>query len=395
MFPKNRDLSHIVLGLTGRISITPLKIVTIYIPRHLCLGARGRGHARLGGARSSTGTGQTLLADDPQTTDQNDKQLQAENDAQGDHGTNDAGDGLGHATARVGAGADGRAVVVAQGGRAAGAGRVPAGLAPVRLRVDGKLVHAGHEIGPRQGGPRAAEQGELGGLAGVAGRAVVEVEADADLVGGGERGARDAGVGHELPHEAGRVVRHAEKVGVHGREVGEAKVRHHAAVRAELDVELVLALVGDGAVEGVDDLCGEDGGRDGADGLGFVVGQAELVLVGPRAQLEEGLGGKEVRIGEVFGRVVDAGDVEEVEDGVGVLEAGLLRGEGAVDHGFEAIVEGLGAIERGEVAGTVEVVVRADLGVGAVGRALEPGRVLAVGAGRDGPEGDQLETVQW
>ena len=65
---------------------------------------------------------------------------------------------------------------------------------------------------------------------------------------------------------------------------------------------------------------GNDGTGHGADGLGLVVSQVELVRVGQRAELEEDLGGEEIGHREVIGAVMDGGDVEKVQNGVGVLE---------------------------------------------------------------------------
>lgn len=58
------------------------------------------------------------------------------------------------------------------------------------------------------------------------------------------------------------------------------------------------------------------------------------------------------------------------------------------------MVEALRAVQRRQVLWAGEVVVGADGGIGAAGRALQPRRVLAVGAGGDGLERNQLVAVE-
>lgn len=123
----------------------------------------GRGSSTV--RSSSTGTGQTLLADDSESTDQDGEKFEAKNDTQGDHGADDTSNSLGHTAAAAAAGvgggarvrAGGRAVVQAEGLWAALARGVAAGLAPVSLVVDGEGVHAGHELRPRERGLARAE----------------------------------------------------------------------------------------------------------------------------------------------------------------------------------------------------------------------------------------------
>ena len=124
-----------------------------------------------------------------------------------------------------------------------------------------------------------------------------------------------------------------------------------------MDVEHVLALACDGGVEGLGDLGGDDGTGHGADGFGDVVGEGEFVLVGERAELEEVVVG-----GEGDAGVVDLGHVEEIEDGIGIFEGGLICGKGAVDEGVHGGVERSGAVEGLVILCACKVVVRADCG---------------------------------
>ena len=185
----------------------------------------------------------------------------------------------------------------------------------------------------------------------------MEEEAHGDVVCAWVRRVRDGRVGNQFPHQAGRVVRHAEEVGVCVREVRQAEVAEHASVGAELDVQHVLAFARDGAVEGGHDLGGDDGARDCADRFGCVVCEPEFMLVREGAELEE-----VCVVGQRGAGVVDVRHVQEVEDRVGVFEAALILGEGAFDVGVHAVVEALCAGEGALVLSAEEVIVGADWG---------------------------------
>ena len=106
-------------------------------------------------------------------------------------------------------------------------------------------------------------------------------EPHADLLHGREGVRRPRG--EELKRHAGGIIRDTEKVRVLLRELGEAEEGEEAAVGAELDGEFWFgggAFGGDGSVEGLDDLRGDGGAGDGADGVGGVVGEGELVGIG-------------------------------------------------------------------------------------------------------------------
>lgn len=156
-------------------------------------------------------------------------------------------------------------------------------------------------------------------------------------IGDRREGSGGVGVGEEFKGEGGGVVGHAEEVRVRVGEVGEAEEGEEGVVGAELGLELELAGGGDGGVETDEDLAREDLPCDGAHGVGVVVGEIELVRVGEGAELEE-VGGRESVAG-IEGGVVDGGDVEQVEDGVGVFEGGLRVGESAVVERLERLVE--------------------------------------------------------
>ena len=80
--------------------------------------------------------------------------------------------------------------------------------------------------------------------------------------------------------------------------------------------------------------------------------------------------------------------------GVSVLKGRLAGIEGGVDGWQKAAVEGFGAVQESGVLRGGEVVVRADLGVGAVAGTLQPGGVLTACAGGDGLDGDELVSIQ-
>ncbi len=106
------------------------------------------------------------------------------------------------------------------------------------------------------------------------------VEAHFQVLGCGEGGRGD--VGEELERHAGCVVGDAGPGGAESRQVGEAEEGLEGAVGAELEGQErgARAVLGDGGVKGGEDLRGEGGAGDGADGGRGVVGEVELVGVG-------------------------------------------------------------------------------------------------------------------
>lgn len=174
---------------------------------------------------------------------------------------------------------------------------------------DGELAHAGLEVVPRQGGLVLAKEGKGLELV-VRGGAVGKEEADVDIGGGGLGGS--AG-GVQLKGHGGGVVDDAVEVCAGLLELGETKEGHESAIGTELGVELGggLGAVDDG-LEGVEDLAGENGASDGADGFARVVGQVPFVDGGEIVEAVKGCVGDEVTGGD--GGVVDFGDVDVVPD---------------------------------------------------------------------------------
>lgn len=142
-------------------------------------------------------------------------------------------------------------------------------------------------------------------------RAVHKRESHGDLVGRRVRARRDGGVGDELEGHAGGVVDDAGEVLRDGVELGEAEEGQGRGVGAELDAEAGSRLVVERGVELLEDLRGQGGARDGADGLAGVEGEVVLVLVGEDAELVESFGGEDV--GVLDGYIVDRGNVDQVE----------------------------------------------------------------------------------
>lgn len=204
------------------------------------------------------------------------------------------------------------------------------------------------------------------------------------------------GIGHQFPGERRRVVRDAVEVRIIlRRQVGQAKEGLHAAVRAELDIQ--QGRCGGGGecrIEGSDDLRGHNGTCHRPNGRGGVVSQVKFMCVCQRSHLEEGARREQLGIGKVRARVVDGGNVEQIKNRIGIFEIGFVCGKGAIDHRRQGSVEGLRALEQVEIGGREKVLVTADLRIGTVGAALQPGRVLAAGSGADGLQRDQLIPIE-
>lgn len=167
------------------------------------------------------------------------------------------------------------------------------------------------EVHPRESGVGAAEEGVRSGFTGVGCGAVVEEEADGEVLGGGEAGG-DVGGGEEFECHRGSVVNHASEVVADGGEVGEAEEGEESGVGAELDAEFLGAGRADDAVHVGEHFASELHAADGTHVVGGVVGKTPFVGVGKSAQLEEGVVGEDVGVGD--GGVVDLGDVDDVVD---------------------------------------------------------------------------------
>ena len=180
----------------------------------------------------------------------------------------------------------------------------------MRLRTDGEPVHPRDEIGPWENGLGLAEQGVCYRCTFVGSGCVVEEEAHADVVCAWERG--HTCVCDELECHCRGVVGDAVEVWVYLREVGETEKGLEASICAELDVDFVSAFAGYGKIEGLNNLCGHCGARDGTDGIGSIVGKVELICVCECTDLKEGSVCDELR--RRNGGVVDLSNVDEVED---------------------------------------------------------------------------------
>lgn len=163
---------------------------------------------------------------------------------------------------------------------------VPARTAPLRLAADSESVHRSRERLPREIEVRLREERIRDRVAGIGCRAVVEQKAHVDVVGAGERGG--GRVRRQFERHGRGVVGHAVEVGVRLREVGKAEEGLEGAVGAELEVQFAAVVAADGRVEGLQDLGGEGGAGDSADGGGGVEGQGVFVRVGEGAEVEEG-----------------------------------------------------------------------------------------------------------
>lgn len=172
-----------------------------------------------------------------------------------------------------------------------------------------KLVHAGLEGGPAEGGLVLAEKRERLQLVG-AGGAVGEKEADAEVL---RLEVVAATRSNQLKGHGGGIVADAVKLWRSSGQLGEAEKGHESAVSAKLEVEARGAgFFLSESLEGLGDLAGEDGAGDGADGLASVVGEVPFVDGGEVVETIEGGFGEEFLGGD--GGVVDGGDVDVVED---------------------------------------------------------------------------------
>ena len=123
-----------------------------------------------------------------------------------------------------------------------------------------------------------AEEGVGDGDGIIARGTVVEEEADIQVCDSGER-FRGCG-GEKFECHCRGIIRNAVEIRIRAGEVREAEERLKAAVGTELDVQWGFPAGSDGVIEGLDNLSGEGGTCDGADGVGGIVGEVEFVGVG-------------------------------------------------------------------------------------------------------------------
>lgn len=244
----------------------------------------------------------------PQSTNAQNQSLQTKHNTKRNHSTNDTSNSIAHTTLL---GLTNARTLLGRVISSALPGLLPTSLAPLlAATLERNLVHLSHERSPWELRLVLPENGVgLGGVA-IGGSAVGEQEADKDLI--LVRGGRGSGLGEQLESHGAGVIDDGSEVLRHGGQLGEAEEGGESAVGAELDVELLRRGRGDGGLEGGDDVRGQDGAGDGADGRGGVVGEAELVDVG---EVGEGLeGGRGEEVGGGDGGVVNGGDVDVVVD---------------------------------------------------------------------------------
>lgn len=113
--------------------------------------------------------------------------------------------------------------------------RVPARIAPRRLRADGEFVHARDEIVPAQRQTLLSEERVGRRSRRVACRAVMPVKPNLNIIHGRERRRRH--VCEQFKRHRGRIVRDADPISPQGGQIREAKEGLELAVCAELDVD--------------------------------------------------------------------------------------------------------------------------------------------------------------
>lgn len=226
-------------------------------------------------------------------------------------------------------------------------------MTPLLRRPDGHLACCAGEVVKAHSRAGRVEEGVVHRLGDVTAGAIMEEETNHEI--GSRDGVlrRRVRVGINFPDETTGVVRDAvEVVGCAGRagnvdQVSETEIRLERGVGAELHAEFRLGGGGERCVEEVEDLRSELRAGRAANGIGAVPCEAQFVCVGEGAQLEER--GRVEEVGGGNGGVVDFGDVDVVEDGVGIFVGGLALAEGAVDDGAETLIEGLGRVCQGHV----------------------------------------------
>lgn len=232
-----------------------------------------------------------LLAHKPESTKEHKSSKRAKNDSKSNHSTDDAADSrrnTGVAALLLGA----RTAAVADV-RSASAGRVTALGTPLLAVGDCKLGEIGLEVVPGDGVRGATKQRVSDRLGGVGGGAVVEEEADREIVGGREaRG--DIGVGEELEYEGRCVIDDTGEVFACLGQVDQTEERQSGCVGAELDTKLICALGRDGAVHVREDFTGELHASNGTHVVRSIVCETVLVSVGQCKELVKGLVGENI-----------------------------------------------------------------------------------------------------
>lgn len=250
--------------------------------------------------------GGLALLDKPHTAKDHDQGLDGKDDSERNKCANDTSNGLGDAISmsrRVRG-----AVGISVGGTASTFfARAAAHFAPLLRAGDGKLGHTRFEVTP--GLVVLTKEGELLQVAGRRGAVAVE-EPDLDVVaaGCGVRARSEylkchgRGVASDALEITGNILH-----------LGEAKECHKGTVRAELDIELGAAgrAVYDG-LQGVQDLAGKDGARNGSHRVASIVCQIPFESGSKTKASGERLFRQQVI--RRNRRVVDSGNIDQVPD---------------------------------------------------------------------------------
>jgi len=229
---------------------------------------------------------QRLLANKPKPTNQHKRGQRPQNNSQRDKSTDDATNRRRHIAATVSTLLSSSSAIVLDE-RSASSSSVTTLSAPLLRSSNSKLIQLVLEGSPRHRVLAAAEEGEDGGFTGVASRAVVEQEADLQVISVGETRVNIC-VGEQLEDHRASVVDNASEVVADFLQVGETEEGHEGCVGAELDAELLGAGGADDVVHVFEDFSCELHTSDCAHVVAGVVGETPLVGVGESAELGEG-----------------------------------------------------------------------------------------------------------
>jgi len=227
-----------------------------------------------------------LLANKPKPTNQHKRGQRTQNNSQRDKSTDHTANSRRDVAATISTLLSSSSAVVLDE-RSARTRSVTTLSAPLLRSSNSKLIQLILEGSPRDSVLATTEEREDSGFTGVASRAVVEQEADLQVVSVGETRV-DVCVGEELEDHGAGVVDDAGEVVADLLQVGEAEEGHEGCVGAELDAELLGARGADDVVHVLEDFSGELHAGDCAHVVAGVVGETPLVGVGESAQLGKG-----------------------------------------------------------------------------------------------------------
>jgi len=251
-----------------------------------------------------------LLANKPKPTNQHKRRERTQNNSQGNKSTDDTTNRRRDIAATISTLLSSSSAIVLDK-RSAGTSSVTTLSAPLLGSSNSKLIQLILESSPRDSVLASAEEREDSGFTGVARRAVVEKEADLQVISVGETRI-DICVSEELEDHGAGVVDYAGEVVADLLQVGEAEEGHEGCVGAELDAELLGAGGADDVVHVFENFSGELHASNCAHVVADVVGETPLVGVGESAKFGEGGVGQGVGVGDAG--VVDLGYVDGVVD---------------------------------------------------------------------------------